>query len=367
MAARPRVRAAGAALRKARARSSGAAAGLALGLALALGPATVRAETAVLLPHRGDDGLVEQRQQAQQVLSQTLAAQGIRVLSVTEAASQISGGGAAAECTTLDCAPALLQASGADSAAVLALWATGSPPVPGTVFVTLVDRRGDRYPGKATIDHGDFAAATKQALLDARALQLLGPGPWLRVHAKPDGAQVVLNGKLVGTTPYRAAVASGRYTLEVRAKGSRSYAQTVDVPPNEARQVEVDVALKPRAGEAAAAGPVGPDAFDLDADTGAEPSRPVVGPLILGGMGVAALTYDVVALAGSGCDHREPSGACTKKTEINAAPAAIFGVVGVGAIAGAALWYLLGEQEPAGEARVSLAPGPGSLNLKGSF
>jgi hypothetical protein len=326
------------------------------------GPATASAETVVLLPPRGDDALASARRDAQQVLAQALAAQSVRTITHTEAAKQATDT-TAAECASLDCAPVLLRASGADAAAALAVWGAGQPPTPNAVYVTLIDRRGDRYPGKALVEDADLAAATKQALLDARALQLLGPGPWLRVRANPEGSQIMLDGKLAGSAPYRAPITSGHHTLEVRFEGRRPHVQSVDVPPNAARQIEIEVDLAVQSDVSAAA-----TAANVAAGEGHERrgTGSIVGPIILGGAGLALVAYDVIALASSGCERREPTGACTKKSQINAAPAAIFGAVGVGAIAGAAVWYLLGQPDAPTE-RVALSAGPGTIDLRGTF
>ncbi|MFI5307450.1 MAG: PEGA domain-containing protein [Polyangiales bacterium] len=333
-----------------------------LSLALLYRAAPASAETVVLLPPRGDDALATARRDAQQVLAQALAAQNVRTVTLAEATAHATDS-TVADCTSLDCAPALLRAAGADAAAALAVWGAGQPATPNAVYVTLADRRGDRYPGKARVEDADLAAATKQALLDARALQLLGPGPWLRVHANPEGSQILLDGKLAGSAPYRAPITSGRHTLEVRFEGRRPHVQSVDVPPHAARQIEIDVDLAVQADVSAAA-----VAANAPTPEGHESrnTASIVGPLILGGVGLAIVAYDVIALASSGCERREPSGACTKKSQVNAAPAAIFGVVGVGAIAGAAVWYLLGQPDAPTEP-LAFSAGPGAIELRGTF
>jgi hypothetical protein len=339
-------------------------------------PARAHAETALLLPPKGDEALKKERLQANVVLGDALQAQGIKVVPHSEAVTSV-GGGAASDCDSVDCAPALLQAASADVAAALAVWAAGDPPAPSTVFVTLVDRRGERFPGKARVEDADLARATKEALLDARALQLLGPGPWLRVRGKPEGAQVLLNGKLVGTLPYRAPVHSGRQTLEVRYEGLRTHAQTVDIPPNATRQVEVDVDLVPRPEGTLAVKDAEADVV-RDSSTG-ERSHPIVGPIILGTIGVAVLAVDIASLAGAGCNQHDANGVCLQRDSVNRGSAIAWGAIGVGAIAGALIWHLVGGSRETDRsvsrtapalgdgASLSLRVGPTSVSLHSRF
>jgi hypothetical protein len=322
------------------------------------------AETAVLLPPTGDDSLKEQQQEALRVLSRTLTSQGIRLLSREEAVEQ-AGAADVSDCRSVDCAPKLLRACGADVAAAIAVWSAGAERHQA-VFVTLVDRQGDRYPGKANVDGDNLGIAAKDALIDARALQLLGPGPWLRVRTKPDGAQVLLGGKLVGATPYRAHVQSGRHVLEVRAEGRESHVQTVDIPPNSARQVEVEVALQPSHNTADS-----PDdtATALDTDSSEPPidhSPPIIGPVILGVVGVGLLATDIALVASSGCKRHDTTGKCTKRAEVDTPLTVVWGATGVAAIAGGVLWYVLGSASD-DPPPVAVSIGPHEVRLSGSF
>jgi hypothetical protein len=349
--------------------SAGRCAAITLALCAVL-TASAQAETAVLLPASGDEALREEQSEAVRVLSRALETQGIRLLEYDEAIEQ-AGARDVSRCKTVDCAPKLLRAVGADVAASLAVWSRG-PKQQKTVFVTLVDRQGDRYPGRADVDGTNFGGAAKDALIDARALQLLGPGPWLRVRTKPDGAQVLIGGKLVGATPYRAHVSSGRHVLEVRAEGRESHVQTVDIPPNTAKQIEVEVALKPSNNTADA-----PDetAGALDGDfreLPVERSRPIVGPILLGAVGVGLIATDIVLIASSGCSEEDSSGACKEEGKVDTAMAVAWGAAGAAALAGGILWYVLGaSDEPASSTRARPALAfeltPNRVALSGSF
>jgi hypothetical protein len=343
----------------------------ALALVLAGGlllPALARAESIVLLSPRGDDALASERAHAQQVLADALTGQAVTVLAHADAVASVEDD-AASRCDAIECAAVLLQACEAEAAAAVAVWAAGDPPAPGTVFVTLVDRRGDRFPGKARVEGrepSDLARAVKDALLDARALQLLGPGPWLRVRGEPEGAEVVLNGKLVGTVPYRAPVESGRHTLEVRSGDHRAHVQTVDVPPSAARQVELDVELAPRRADGdelvSEAGYEGEAARDRD-----ERSGPVVGPLILGGAGAVLIVTDIALVLGSGCDRRNSLGHCEDGDEIDETLAIAWAGVGAAAVVGAVLWHVIGSGPADRDVAIHAGPDGAAVTLSADF
>ena len=315
-----------------------------------------RAESVLLLSPQGDRSLRAEQAEAQRVLSEALQAQAVRVLLPETAVnddlrlSAVDDG----TCDALDCAAERLQTIGADAAALLSLWAEpGSPRTPGSAFVTLVDRDNARYPGRVKLagkGQDALARAVKGALLEARALQLLGRGPWLRIAGEPEGAQVVIDGKLAGTMPYRAAIEPGRHTVEVRGSGRRSFVQTVDVPPNASRQVELEVRF--RRGASAGQGPSG-EWLVADAESSAEPpvesgsgSRPWVGPLLLGGAGTALIATDLVLVLGSGCQSRNTSGQCEEGYEVDDALAITWAAVGASAIVSAVLWHMLGGDDP---------------------
>jgi len=205
-----------------------------------LGAVHAQVGSAVLLPARGDDRLPAQREAAQQALSDALSAQGYQVLDHADALARLPEGSVA--CGAVDCAPSMLRALTLNLAAACAVWLSPEAPE-GTVFVTLVDDAGARYPGAHPVHAGDLAVATRAALADARALQMLGPGPWVRIHGQPEGAKVFIDNQLAGTLPYRAAMTAGRYALRVEATGHLSDEQDIDVPLNAGRVVDVEVNL----------------------------------------------------------------------------------------------------------------------------
>lgn len=221
--------------------------------------------SAVLLPARGDDRLPTQREAAQRALSEALGAQGYTVVSHADALARLPAGGSA--CGAVDCAPNMLRALSLNLAAACAVWLSPDAPE-GTVFVTLVDDAGARYPGAHAVQGGDLALATRAALADARGLQMLGPGPWVRIHGSPSGAQVFIDNQLAGTLPYRSAMTAGRYELKVKAPGHLSEVQDLDMPLNDGRVVDVEINLDP------GQDPVEVAAVPASADTGVEVLSP---------------------------------------------------------------------------------------------
>lgn len=318
---------------------------------------TAHAEAAVLLPPSGDETLRDAQERAHRALHDALIKQGLRVLTHAEATSEAQTP-EARDCKTIDCAPTLLHEVGAALAIGLAVW---SSDVDQTVFVTLVDTRGNRFPGRAPVQDGDVGSAATAALLDARALTLLGPGPWLHVHGEPEGAEVVLGGKVIGSTPMRKKVDSGRHVLEVRKPGHKSFVRSVDVPPNAAKQVDVEVVLEPRmqAGEDPAL-----TALD-DADGPAGTERSAVWSFVLGGalaaVGAAALAYGIVNLTAVGdCEQRDRAGRC--ESEVQAGPAITVSMIGGGvALAGAVVMFTVQPIETRGETSGAMLTARGRL------
>lgn len=341
-------------------------------VALGLGAAVVvmsstansaRAETAVLLSPQGDAAIAHEHERAQRALSRALRAQATRVVRANEAAAALPERASAGGCDALGCAPALLRAIGGDIAVALAVWAAGEPNEATIVFVTLVDRRGDRYPGRARVLGNDaprLGRAVERALRDARALQSLGPGPWLSVRGEPAGAEVLLDGRRAGRLPHRAPIGEGRHTLEVKREGYRPYVRAIEVPRHAARQIEIEVALEPRAALGA------PAVSRVPGERESGLASHVIGPLILGGAGAALIAADIAIVLGSGCDRRNSLGHCERGGNIDEAWAIGWAGVGTAAIAGAVLWHMLGARASS-EVSVRAGPGRAALVLSGAF
>jgi hypothetical protein len=197
---------------------------------------------------------------------------------------------AAEPCARPACAPTLLAETGGELAVAVAVWHGGEAGAGQQVNVTVVDRAGNRYPASATVEGDDAAAAARTALLSARALQLLGPGPWLEVRGEPAGADVLIDGAYAGALPYRGALGPGDHRVQLRSAEQQSAERLVRMPldPTETVRVELSATGAPASAEVA----LPPD--DLI-------EQPSVWNYILGGsaigVGVALATIDPIPSA----------------------------------------------------------------------
>lgn len=90
----------------------------------------------------------------------------------------------------------------------------------------------------ATIQHPEVA--NRQALE-----QNAGKNPGkLLLRSTPTGAQVFVNGMLVGNTPLLLVVAPGKYQVELRGARLEHAASSVDLLPNETRTVSLTLAAR---------------------------------------------------------------------------------------------------------------------------
>ena len=113
-----------------------------------------------------------------------------------------------------------------------------------------------------------------------------------------------------------------------------------DTTPSAAERTADDDAARPH-DESAGSGGTGPVAHGG--------SRSLVGPIVLGAAGIAALGIVAVGVLGAGCAEEDPSGVCAEERNVNGVAAAIYGGLGVAAIAGAIVWLLVGANDGGGE------------------
>jgi hypothetical protein len=335
---------------------------LVLVLLSAAWPDVARAETIVLLTTHATASASAERDQAEAALTHALQAEGTHILSQAQAEDRV--GGAAAGCTGSGCVAELVRGAGADAALELLVKSLPTSDTAIIVQVLLVDRTGRRFPGSSNVSGGDFARAAQDALFDARSLQLLGQGPWLRVRSVPSGAQVLLDGQPMGSTPTRAAVKAGRHTLEVRAEGLRPHVQTVDIPADASRQIEIGADLAPRGqsqprpgGRPSSVAQASRPAID----------RPVLGPALLGAAGAALLAYQIVPIAGDSCEQIDDSGQCSQRSTIHRGTAIAIGAIGVAAMAGGLLWYIFGGDDDESSAALAIGVSPTGVQARARF
>ena len=300
-----------------------------------------------MLPPEADSGLAAHGVSAHEAVERALEAQGVRLQ--TYATARERAGAELAECRELTCSAELCKKARAELVVLVEVREVENADGKlREVQVTIVEPSDARYFGRAPIVRGDSSRAGREALLDARAYQLLGPGPHLRIESEPEGADVLIDDELSGETPYRALVRPGKHTVEVRLDGYKTDTQLIDVVRGSQEPTRLRVTLKART----AASGTGKDQIESDIDnaTIAPPkdrSRPIVGPLILGVLGLGLITYDVVMIATAGCEREEPTPAstCTHKSEIDPAPAIVIGGVGAAALGAGVLWLALGGDD----------------------
>ena len=209
------------------------------------------AESAIVLPHAGDSRLEQARITAHRAVIEALREQSFSVRTLTtkpaKTAAEVQN-----SCTQILCAPAMLAANHADVGVGVAVWDGEDGP---QINVTLVDALGHKYPGYAIVVSNDAATAARAALLEARSLHLLGPGPWIHVRGVPTGASVIIDNKPVGVIPYRGAISPGDHALEVRSAGysAKQLPIVVTLEPTTTAEVELELARE-------AANPVAPSA-----------------------------------------------------------------------------------------------------------
>lgn len=214
---------------------------------LALGAAVARAESAAVLPHAGDTRLEAERVAAQRAVVDALREQGFSVRTLTSKPTK-NPAELHSDCAQVGCAPGVLSDSGIDLAVAIAVWNGEDGP---QTNVTLIDALGRKYPGYAIIVGDDAGAAGRAALLEARGLHLLGPGPWIHVRGAPAGASVMVDEKPVGVLPYRGAISPGDHELEVRADGYNAKRQPIVIPLEPTTTARVELELAPQAAPAA--------------------------------------------------------------------------------------------------------------------
>lgn len=208
---------------------------------VSFGAARARAESAVVLPHAGDTRLDPLREAAHRAVIDALREQGLTVRTLTVKSTR-NANELKSDCTQVTCAPGVLSVHSIDLAVAIAVWNGEDGP---QTNVTLIDSLGRKYPGYAIIMKDDAAAAGRAALLEARSLHLLGPGPWIHVRGAPAGASVLLDGKPVGVLPYRGALSPGDHNLEVRADGYNAKSQPIVIPLEPTTTARVELELRP--------------------------------------------------------------------------------------------------------------------------
>jgi hypothetical protein len=325
----------------------------------------VRAQNVIVLPTTAGQGGEAVAKLADTAVRDALGMQGLRVIGWEDAVAKLPASERCADIAA--CTSRVMKSAAAELAAgVVVLRNPGGAAE--RVRVALLDSDKRRYDGEAEVEDGDVRTATTRALLEARSFQLLGPGPWLRVEGTPEGAEVLLDDRVVGRVPYRATVIPGRHKLRVREAGYTAFEQQLDVPAtDDAHVAQVVVALEPAP---IAMSNNGADlrAVSDDSEHGKRSSTWLVGPLVLGGLGVVLAGVTTIRLATDldSCVNPDQDDLCTEQRTVNTAPVAIAYTLSAAMIGASVVWIVLASndnQEPSVSARVGL----GHIAIAGSF
>jgi hypothetical protein len=343
---------------------------LALAGLLLLPAAQAEAERAAFLAPGGEESLpIYYRALAVQAVARQLRSEGLDLIPRGRLRRPLRRAGLF-ECDRTDCADEVATVVGVDFIVSVSVWAMeGTESEPGSVAVSLVGQDGTAYSGTAPVDAADVETAALAALAEARRKQSLGPGPWLVVEGRPEGAMVVVDGTPVGVLPYRGAIAAGRHQVRVRLRGFQSIDRTVDVGVERSREHRLEVSLpEERPGDAVAGAsadraegprsegtaptaanalPAGLAVSDGDApgrDEGGRSTFDTVGPVVLGVGGLAAIGVALYgALAPDDCTQTSPvDGSCLVRDNVpDPTGIAIWSAAGGAAVVGALLWFVL--------------------------
>jgi hypothetical protein len=334
-------------------RGAACAAGLALLVTFAsfgvVRPA--RAEDIAVLAARGSEEVdAPTRARALSVLVAALRESGQRVVPPAEVARRLTARGEAA-CAALECAARMSAALDLAEVVELTLWSDGRGAL--REVVVAISRRGDaERAGTASVGRAGLDAALRAALALARAGGGRRAGVRVRVTVAPDGAALTLDGRPLGRAPWEGVLPAGRHTIVAGHAGhdaARRVVELVDAP------VTVALRLAPESGASAAHGSQGDEnnresgvvspaavaAAAVSSSAAAPGTRPLLGPLLLGAVGLALLSVDLGALVVLGS---EPAPGFARS--LDPAPFVLYGALGLGAVIGAVLWYLLGDEPP---------------------
>ena len=318
--------------------------------------AQASAQKVIVLPPTAGQGGEAVAKLADSAVRDALGMQGLRVVGWEEATAKLPAGGGCTDVAA--CTPSVMKSAAAELAAGVVVTRNAGGAAEH-VRVALLDADSRRYDGEAEVEDGDVRTATTRAFLEARSYQLLGPGPWLRVEGTPEGAEVLLDDRIVGRVPYRATVIPGRHKLRVREAGYTAFEQQLDVPAtDDAHVAQVVVALEP-APIAFSNNDAELRAVADEGEHGRRSSTWLVGPLVVGGLGVVLAGVTTVRLATEldSCVNPDDYGLCTQTRTVNTAPVVIAYSLSAALIGGAVVWIVLGSndgEQPSVSARLGL-------------
>jgi len=252
-----------------------------------------------------------------------------------------------------DCAARLLTGA-FDVLLAVSVWGT-STEITG-ISVTVFAKNGDTFAARAETSRAALGTAARDVALEAWAKRARGRGPFLRVRSTPEAAFVELDGREVGLTPYRGVLRPGRHRVRVHMDGRRAVERTVSAPLDD-DDAEVVVEVQLAANDARAPSEHGEHGGERHS------SRAILGPLVLGVVGLGLIAVDVAALASTGETSRATEDA------LNVPAFVTYGILGLGALASGLLWFLFtgGDDTPPATVSLDLQPNSFGASARLSF
>jgi hypothetical protein len=312
---------------------------------------------AMLPPGRPGDGPApppNAQTTAVEAVTRALSGDGLTVIPSQDAQRRMLGE-TFAECNALECGGSVTRSLGVDFAVLVTVWAPRGTPT--SVVVTLIGAN-DSAAGDAPIEGGDVSAATLSALTVARQRWQASQMGFLVVRTTPEGADVEVDGRLVGQTPVRYLVMAGGRQVRVHLEGHRAVEQEVRI---EATQEQVlDLTLTAGTDDPIVEPPT------TTPETRFEPhfANWLVGGALIAG-GVAALLSPIVTLATGGqCADSSglPMDWCRSEVRFGATSGVLLGV-GLAALAGGVVFL---AAQPF-QLTTSVTPDSAMLQLRGMF
>ncbi len=179
-------------------------------------------------PSEGQPPPEEAQATAIEAVTGALASDGVTVIASPDAQRRMVGE-PFAECNSLDCGAEVVRSLGVDYVVLVTVWAPRGTPT--SVVVTLVGT-GDPAAGDAPVE-GDLAAAALSALTTARQRWQASRMGFIDVTSEPPGADVEVDGRLIGQTPIRHLVPAGERRVRIHMEGYSPSEQTVRVEPTQ--------------------------------------------------------------------------------------------------------------------------------------
>lgn len=298
---------------------------LALAIVL-LAPALARAQTCAMLPpgtpDEGPPAPPQITANAVDAVVQALVGDGITVMSSDDAQRRMTGETFAA-CNELECGSSVVASLGVEFVVLVTVWAPRGSPT--SVVVTLIGAN-DSAAGDAPVQGDDVVAAALAALTTARQRWQTSQMGYLVVSTVPEGADVEVDGRLLGQAPMRRLVQAGERRVRVHLQGYRAVEQTVRVEPTGEHPLELTLAE----------------------ETDAEPPPPqgsytqphfanylIGGALIAAGVAALIQPFYTLALEGQCWDARDlDPGWCRSRVQFGPAGGVLLGVGGAAILGG---------------------------------